>query len=73
MSDLSATNCGCGCEEVRNNGGCGNFLWIIILLSCCGGCNGNGFGNGFGNGCGGDNSCLWLILLLCCCGGCNCF
>lgn len=74
MSDLSATNCGCGCEEVRNNGGCGNFLWIIILLSCCGGCN--GFGNGFG-GCGnggcGDNNCLWLILLLCCCGGCNCF
>lgn len=48
MSDLSATNCGCGCEEVRSNGGCGNFLWIIILLSCCGGCN--GFGNGFGGG-----------------------
>lgn len=75
MSDLSATNCGCGCEEVRSNGGCGNFLWIIILLSCCGGCN--GFGNGFGGGCGnggcGDNNCLWLILLLCCCGGCNCF
>lgn len=60
MSDLSATNCGCGCE----NNGMSSCLWLIILLSCCGGC-----GNGFGNGFGGNDSCLWIILLLCCCGG----
>ncbi len=65
MSDLSATNCGCGCDAARRDGGCfGNnsCRWIILLLCCCGGC-GNGFG---GNG---NDSCLWIILLLCCCGG----
>ena len=61
MSDLTATNCGCGCENVNGMSSC---LWIILLLACCGGC-GNGFN---GNGCGND-SCLWIILLLCCCGG----
>ena len=61
MSDLTATNCGCGCE---NGNGMSSCLWIILLLACCGGC-GNGFN---GNGCGND-SCLWIILLLCCCGG----
>lgn len=70
MSDLSATNCGCGCEPAGRCGGeCGfggnNCLWIIILLFCCGG-NGGGCGNG--GGFGGD-SCIWIILLLCCCGG----
>ena len=71
MSELTATNCGCGCDNGCGNG-CGNgmnsCLWIILLLICCGGC-----GNGFGcnNGCGGDNSCLWIILLLICCGGCG--
>lgn len=43
------------------------MIWLIILMSCCGGC-GNGFFGG-NDGCGGGNSCLWLILLLCCCGG----
>ncbi|MCI8783959.1 MAG: chorion class high-cysteine HCB protein 13 [Dorea sp.] len=73
MSDLSATNCGCGCESNVGRGGecgCGfsnnNCLWIILLLFCCGGC-----GNGFGGGCGGNDSCLWIILLLFCCGGCG--
>lgn len=68
MSDLAATNCGCGCEAANSgcdNNGC-NWIWIILLLSCCGGC-GNGFG-GCGNGFGGDN-CCWIILLLLFCGG----
>lgn len=64
MSDLAATNCGCGCET-RNNGGCGNIIWIILLLSCCGGWgNNNSCGGGWGN-----DSCIWIILLLFCCGG----
>ncbi|MFV0314529.1 MAG: chorion class high-cysteine HCB protein 13 [Anaerotignum sp.] len=50
-----------------NGCGCGNdsFLWIIILLSCCGG-SGLG-GNSCGNG--NDSSCLWILILLFCCGG----
>lgn len=87
MSDLTATNCGCGCED-RCDNGCGNnrsifggnnccsIIWILILLSIFG--NGNwgtwGNNNGCDNGCG--NSC-WLIilLLLFCCGdnGCGSF
>ncbi len=66
MSDLAATNCGCGCDNgisQGNNGGCCNTLiWILILSSICG--NGNS-GCGFG----GDDNCLWIILLLFCCGG----
>lgn len=67
MSDLSATNCGCGCDSGSERYGLGgnSCLWIILLLCCCGGC-GNTFGN---NGC--NDSCLWIILLLCCCGGCG--
>ena len=38
MSDLAATNCGCGCED-RN--GCSSIIWILLLLCCCG--NGGGF------------------------------
>ncbi len=50
MSDLSATNCGCGCENscgggLFNNGN-NSCLWIILLLIFCGGC-----GNGCGCGC----------------------
>ena len=78
MSELTATNCGCGCDNgCTNSCGCGgngngcglnnSCLWIILLLCCCGGWGGNGCG-GCGNGCGND-SCLWIILLLCCCGG----
>ena len=67
MSDLAATNCGCG-----NEGGCGSILWLIVLLSLC---NGNGgtslFGGNGGCGCEGGNSCIWIILLLLCCGGCG--
>lgn len=60
MSDLAATNCGCGCND---DGGCNSIIWLIILLACCGGC-GNTFSD---NGCG-NNSYLWIILLLFCCG-----
>ncbi len=76
MSDISATNCGCGCDNdcggARNTslfGGnsCCSIIWILLLLSCCG-----GDGYGFGNGCGND-SCIWIILLLLCCGGCGNF
>lgn len=70
MSDLSATNCGCGCENGGLFGNCGSnsCLWIILLLIFCGGC-----GNGrMGDGCGcGNDSCLWIILLLIFCGGCG--
>ena len=84
MSDLTATNCGCGnscgCANNSNNGfgGC-NFIWIILLLSCCGGCGGNGNGILGGNcgcndGCGNNNSCdwlIWILLISCFCGGNN--
>ncbi|MBU3840778.1 MAG: chorion class high-cysteine HCB protein 13 [Candidatus Ruminococcus intestinipullorum] len=63
MSELSATNCGCGCESGFGGNSC---IWIILLLFCCGGCGGSGFGGN--NGCGND-SCIWIILLLFFCGG----
>ncbi len=68
MSDLAATNCGCGCNDGGNN--CCSILWIIILLSICG--NGSGFNLG-NNGCGNNDGCgcLWIILLLLFCGGNN--
>ena len=66
MSDLTATNCGCGCDN-GNNSCCNTLIWLLLLTSCCG--NGNGFLGG--NGCGNDSSWLWLILILCCCGGCG--
>lgn len=72
MSDLSATNCGCGCDSgcgnnctggnsLFGNGNCGcSIIWIILLLSICGG---NSWGQS-GCGCEGNNNCLLLILLL---------
>lgn len=65
MSDLSATNCGCGCERGergRNNFSC---IWIILILFfCCG--DGFGWGREGGSGC----ECIFIILILfCCCGG----
>ena len=66
MSDLVATNCGCG----DNNGGCSAIIWLILLSCLCG--NGNGSFFGGTAGCGNDN-CLLLILLLCCCGNGNGF
>ncbi len=63
MSDLAATNCGCG-NDVGN--GCSSIIWIILLLCICGNNGNSGFNNG---GCGGDNGCLWIILLLLFCGG----
>ena len=70
MSDLVATNCNNGCGY-SGGSGCSNIIWILLLLSCCGGNNGcgTGFGNIFG---GGDNDCcslIWILLLLSCCGG----
>ena len=79
MSDLAATNCGCGCDNSCDNGcgmgrglfgsgdSCCNIIWILILLSIfCG-------NNHSDCDCGswGNNSCLWIILLLIFCGGCN--
>lgn len=47
-------NGSCGCS------GCGNILWLLLILCCC------------GNGC---NSCICdilpLLLILCCCGCCG--
>ena len=71
MSDLAATNCGCGCDDNcggnmtgRGFGDCNCIVWSLILLAFCG----NGFNND-GCGCGnGDNSCLLLLILLLCCG-----
>ncbi len=82
MSDLTATNCGCGCEN-GNSGNCGSIfgggecgcsiLWILLLLSVCGGNNGGSFLSNNGCGCEGGNSCLLIILLLLFCnGGCGC-
>lgn len=76
MSDLTATACGCN-TSVNSNNGCNSIIWIIILLSLCGGC-GNGtslFGNN-GSDCGCE-SIIWILLLLSFCGngnslGCGC-
>ena len=68
MSDLTATSCGCGGNSPSNDSGCGNILWIIILL--CGnsgsGCGGN-FLSGNNDGCGCGGNILWILILLCCC------
>ena len=57
MSDLAATNCGCGCEDTCQGGcGCGD-RGCGVRPDC--GC---GFG---GNSCG---SLIWILILLCCCG-----
>lgn len=74
MSELTATNCGCGCDSGRGGNNCCSIIWIILLLSCfCGGDGMSFFSNGSGScgdGCGfGDNNCLWILLLLFCCGG----
>lgn len=69
MSDLAATNCGCGCDDNCSGGmgrsgfgDCSCIIWVLLLLSCCG--NGSVFGNN--DGCGNDCSCIILILLLLC-------
>ena len=54
---------GCGCNG--GNNGCDSWIWILILLCCCGGEDGI---------CGIvddilDNSCIiWIIILFCICG-----
>lgn len=60
MSDLAATNCGCG--EERSGCGCNNG---------CGCGNDNGCGCGLSNWGNGSCGCniLWIIILLCACGG----
>ena len=73
MSDITATNCGCerdcgcGCGNsglFGGNGECCSLIWILLLLSCCGGNDGCGSGFGFG-----QDNCCWILLLLLCCGG----
>lgn len=65
-------DCGCNemcekpCCEMKSNNGCCDILWLLILMSVCGGCGSSKGGCGFG---GGGDSCLWIIILLCCCGG----
>ena len=59
MSDLAATNCGCGCDDsCTGNSGCGlgrcfgdcnSIIWILLILCCCGNGN-NGCGCGQHNG-----------------------
>lgn len=85
MSDLTATNCGCNNNCACNSNSCGgmmggNFIWIILLLSCCGGCGngsgllGGGCGNGCGNSCDNNSSCdwlIWILLISCMCGNNN--
>ncbi len=66
MSDLTATNCGGGCNSGYGTGNGCNLIFLILLLCCCGG-GGNLLG-GEGNGCSCDNI-LWILLILCCCGG----
>ncbi|MBD5542431.1 MAG: chorion class high-cysteine HCB protein 13 [Lachnospiraceae bacterium] len=69
MSDLTASQCGCG----NDNNGCGNLIWLILLLSICGnngngcGCNGTSLfgGNGNGSCC---ESLIFILLILSCCG-----
>ena len=41
-------SCGCGSDD--------NFIWLILILIFCCGCDG------------GDDSCIWIILLLLLCG-----
>ena len=74
MSDLTATNCGCGggCPSGGNNNCCSIIIWIILLSCLCG--NGRGMNGIFGGGCDddcgcGNNNCIWLILILIFCGG----
>lgn len=75
MSELSATNCGCGCDNnssLFGGNGCNIspcFL-IIILLFFCGGMGNSWNRSGSGCGCGCDW--IWIILLLFFCGnGCG--
>ncbi len=68
MSDLTATHCGCSANNDNNGCGCGNILWLVILLALCGN-NSDGCGNG-GSFFNGGNSCniLFLLLLVSCLG-----
>lgn len=78
MSDLSATNCGCNnnCGSIFGNNGC-NWIWIILLLFCCGGCGNGGMlgSNNCGCGCDNNNNCcewlIWILLISCFCGNNN--
>ena len=76
MSDVAATNCGCGCECQSGGNSCCNLIFLILILCCCcGGGNNNGcFEHNCGCGCGcggfGGDFC-WIIILLLFCGGGN--
>ena len=69
MSDLAATNCGCGCDESCGGGlsrgffggDCNSIIWILLLLCFCG--NGSCCDRDDRHG---DCSCIIIILLLLC-------
>ncbi len=67
MSDLVATNCGCGNEP---SCGCSSLIWIILILALC---NNGGSVFSSDNGCGCGCNGIWIILLLifCCNDGCG--
>ena len=76
MSDLSATNCGCGNNNSRGIfGGNNTWLWILLLLSCFGndddGCGSGRSGFGLFNNDGNGSCCntlVWLLILSSCWG-----
>lgn len=66
MSDLSATQCGCG--NIFGGGSCNNITWIILIILLLGGNSCGSFFGGDGCGCGGNNEWIIIIILLLFCG-----
>ena len=70
MSDLSATNCGCGntCQNGGLFGGNSSLPHsdsaVMLRQQRTGANNGCGCNDGGNNGC---NSLIWILLLLACC------
>lgn len=73
MSDLAATNCGCGNECGNRSFGCGSNLLFILLILCLYGNHDDDCDSCFGNF--GNDRCgclIWIIILSCICGN-GCF